>query len=253
VERMKMKRDNKVVEASGSSRRLSSLRSQSVDRQARIAVVLMTLMPALAFFYIGIAVSDTRSSYPFVPLLVLLCTGLVAASGWQVLRKYSTNIIRLRQYVLDIANGTLPEPVHLYRSQDNDDLKCIEDGLNIIVHELESRIKLIEEKLKIESGLRKALEKQQEILLKAERHRVMLQSLGAACHHLGQPATALRLRLHLMRDRACSDDEMDAIDASVRDMEAIDEILKKLREVNEYRTETYLTSSSPDDSRIIAI
>ena len=46
---------------------------------------------------------------------------------------------------------------------------------------------------------------------------------------------------------------MDAIDASLRDMEAIEAILKKLREVNEYRTEPYLTSSSPDDSQIIAI
>ena len=247
---VKKVKKEKTVRTAG---RLASLRSQSVDRQARIAVVLMTLMPSLAFFYIGTVVSDTRSAYPFIPLVVLVCTGLVAASGWQVLRKYSKNITRLRRYVLDIANGTLPEPVHLYQSRDNDDLKCIEDGLNIIMQELESRIRLIEEKLQIESGLRQALEKQQEILLNAERHRVMLQSLGAACHHLGQPATALRLRLHLMRERACTIDEMAAIDASIRDMEAIDTILKKLREVNEYRTEPYLRSSSQDGSQIIAI
>lgn len=244
---------NKTEPTVRSSVRLKSLRSQSVDRQARIAVVLMTLMPALAFYYIGTVMADTAYPYPFVPLAALVCTGLVAFSGWQVLRKYSKNIVRLRQYVMDIANGTLPEPVHLYKSKENDDLKCIEDGLNIILQELEHRIKLIEEKLQIECGLRKALERQQQILLKAERHRVMMQSLGAACHHLGQPATALRLRLHLMRERACSLDEMDAIDASIRDMEAIESILKKLREVNEYRTEPYLQSSTIDRSQIIAI
>jgi len=232
---------------------LTSLRALSVQRRANVAVVLMTLMPALTLFYLGKVISDTRLSHPFVPVIILLCTGLVAFSGWQVLQLFSTNIVRLRETVLEIASGTLHEPVNLYQSSECDDLKCIEEGLNIILQEQEKRIKLIEEKLRTESGLRRALEKQQEILLKAERHRVMVQSLGAACHHLGQPATALRLRLHLMRERACTPEETDAIEASIRDMEAIDAILKKLREVNEYRTEPYLKSSPADVGHIIAI
>ncbi len=235
--------------------RLKSLRSQSVDRQARIAVVLMALVPALSFFYIGLLIAEEDAALfnPIIPMTILLCTGLVIGCGWMILRKYSRNIGRLRRYVVDIASGTLKETVHLYQAGECDDLKCIEDGLNIIMQELETRIKLIEQKLSVESGLRHALEKQQQILLQAERHRVMLQSLGAACHHLGQPATALRLRLHLIRERALTLDEMNEIDASIRDVEAIERILKKLREVNEYRTEPYLNSNDSDGNQILAI
>jgi signal transduction histidine kinase len=233
--------------------RVKGLRSQSVDRQARIAVVLMALMPALSFFYMGMTVADTVRFHPLIPFAVMACTGVAVASGWLILRKYSRNIVRLRRYVVDIASGTLQEPVHLYQAAESDDLMCIEQGLNIILQELETRIRLIEKKLKVESGLRKTLERQQQALLQAERHRVMLQSLGAACHHLGQPATALRLRLHLSRERARTIDELNEIDASMRDVEAIEIILKKLREVNEYRTEPYLNSGAADGSRILAI
>jgi len=239
----------------GESRPPFSLRSLSADRQARIAVALITVMPALAFFYIGLSVAgaDGVASNPFVSIFILLAILIVAGGGWMVLRKYSKNITRLRKYVVEIASGTRLEKVNLYRSDESDDLKCIETGLNMIMQEMEKRIALIEQKLKVESGLRRALEQQQQVLLEAERHRVMLQSLGAACHHLGQPATALRLRLHLLRERARTIDEMEDVDDSIRDMEAIESILKKLREVNEYRTEPYLHSGESGSPHILAI
>lgn len=248
-----MEHDLKNKKPMGPSVWWTSLRSQSVDRQARVAVVLMTIMPALSFLYVGLQMTDEDAAFPFAPLIVTILTSLAAVCGWQILWRYSKNITCLREHIINIAHGTLPEPVHLYQSGENDDLKCIEEGLNIILYELETRVKLVEEKLKVESGLRKALEEQHQMLLDAERQRVMMQSLGAACHHLGQPATALRLRLHLMREKVNTLDEMDAIDASIRDMEAIDAILKKLRDVNVYRTEPYLKSSDMGDSQILAI
>lgn len=248
-----MKKDNNEWQSVFTSDAKTSLRTQSVGRQVRMAVVLMSLMPALAFLYIGIALSDMDSSFLLPSLIVVACTGVAAICGWRILRTYLKNIVRLRQYVADIAGGTFTEPIHLYRSHESDDLRSIEESLNIILNELECRIKLVEDKLKVESGLRKALEQQHQVLLEAERHRVMLQSLGAACHYVGQPATALRLRLHLMRERASTMDELNEIDASIRDVEAIEKILRKLREVNEYRTEPYLRSGDSEGSQILAI
>jgi len=231
------------------------LRHQNVDRQAKIAVVLMALIPALACFYIGGMVSH-HGNDPLPPsalFVILFCTALAAVSGYLILCKYAKNIGKLRQYVSEIATGTLPCNVKLEHTSSSDDLRCIEESLNVILKETEKRVNLIEEKLQVELGLRRALEQQQLVVLKAERHRVMLQSIGAACHHLGQPATALRMRLFLMKERATSVAEIEDINQSIIDIEAIESILKKLREVNEYRTERYLCESESDENHILAI
>jgi len=47
--------------------------------------------------------------------------------------------------------------------------------------------------------LRNAVERQREELIEAERQRVMFESIGAACHHLGQPVTVLSTYLQLMQ------------------------------------------------------
>ncbi len=41
------------------------------------------------------------------------------------------------------------------------------------------------------ADMKRTIEAQREEILAAERQRVMIQSLGAACHHLGQPATVV--------------------------------------------------------------
>jgi len=42
-------------------------------------------------------------------------------------------------------------------------------------------------------AMRQTVERQRAALLIAERHRGMIESLGAACHHLGQPMTVVTL------------------------------------------------------------
>lgn len=77
----------------------------------------------------------------------------------------------------------------------------------------------------------------------AERHRVMLESLGAACHHLGQPATVLTANLGLIRARLDSTDPLVSglVDSSLGACERLGEILHKMNAVGEYRTMEYLT------------
>lgn len=81
----------------------------------------------------------------------------------------------------------------------------------------------------------------------------MVQSLGAACHHLGQPATNLGMLLFLMKERAQTNEEMDEIDAGIREVEAISAVLQKLREVNEFHTEPYICGQACDENQILAI
>ena len=87
-------------------------------------------------------------------------------------------------------------------------------------------------------------------LMEAERQRVMLESLGAACHHLGQPATVLLANLGILQKRWNVQDEtlQELVKSSIEAAELLGEILHKLNTVNEYRTTQYLERSDGSDS-----
>ena len=80
----------------------------------------------------------------------------------------------------------------------------------------------------------------------SERQQVMLESLGAACHHLAQPATVLMANLGIIKTRLNTSDQLvtDLIDNSFEAVTRLGEILHKLNEVNEYRTTRYIGSDS---------
>ncbi len=87
--------------------------------------------------------------------------------------------------------------------------------------------------------------------LEAERRRVMLESLGAACHHLGQPATVLLANLGVLQKKLTDTHDMvvkDLLSSSIEAMEGLGEILHKLNTVNEYKTTQYLERLEGDES-----
>ncbi len=76
----------------------------------------------------------------------------------------------------------------------------------------------------------------------SEQQRVMLESLGAACHHLGQPATVLLANLGLL-ERESGDmgaDAVDLVEECVRAGELLADVMHRLNEFNEYKTTRYL-------------
>lgn len=85
----------------------------------------------------------------------------------------------------------------------------------------------------------------------AERQRVMLESLGAACHHLGQPATVLMANLSLIQSKIDQSDPMLAqlLKGSMSAMERLGDTLHKLNKVNEYRTTVYMPGEDGDESK----
>jgi hypothetical protein len=105
--------------------------------------------------------------------------------------------------------------------------------------------------------LRNAVEYQRGELLEAERQRVMFESIGAACHHLGQPATLLSAYLELMQKQEKDPAILKMVNRSLTSVKAIADVLERLRNVNAYRTVPYLAAPSDDpecpDVRILAI
>ena len=76
----------------------------------------------------------------------------------------------------------------------------------------------------------------------ADRQRVMVESLGAACHHLGQPATVILASLELMvrvrqTDKGMAD---ELLSSSIDAAESLRKMLHNLNDITEYRTTSYI-------------
>lgn len=87
-----------------------------------------------------------------------------------------------------------------------------------------------------------------------ERNRVMMESIGSVCHHLGQPSTVLINSIEmLMRLNDDARQERDELLGLCH--EAAEQLCLKLHELNDlrlYRSEPYL-ASAPADGRIVAL
>lgn len=89
-------------------------------------------------------------------------------------------------------------------------------------------------------NMRKTIARQQEQLIEAERQRVMIESLGAACHHVSQPVTVINAYLELMKRQEKSEQLQEMIDSCMKAAEEVGRVLDRLREVSTYRTTSYL-------------
>lgn len=98
-------------------------------------------------------------------------------------------------------------------------------------------------------GMRLAMERQREQLLIAERHRVMIESLGAACHHLGQPLSVVTFCLDILRRQQTGPNMGKLIADCAEAVDDVNRVLEKLRHVATYRTEPYIGVDS--DSHMV--
>jgi len=92
----------------------------------------------------------------------------------------------------------------------------------------------------------------------ADRQRVMMESLGAACHHLGQPATVLLASLELMSRVRQTDKGMadELLSSSIDAAESLRKMLHNLNDITEYRTTSYIeghNASGLAESRILDV
>ena len=218
--------------------------------------MLMAVIPILALLSVVLMALRFPGTYSVASQILVSALALVIAlSGYTILRKYPENIARLRWYLRDIASGELPERVALLDSED--DFTAIQDYLNLVLAELRNKLKTLEDQLALSRKMQKIIGSQAAEILEAERHRVMIQSLGAACHHIGQPATVLRTYLELLKREATSETASAEVDECIQAVSNICEVLDKLRHVSHYRTVPYQTfhpgNMPADDEEILVI
>ena len=90
----------------------------------------------------------------------------------------------------------------------------------------------------------------EEALRESERQHAMLASLGAACHHLAQPATVLIGNIGILQDlRDPTAAELREIaNSSAEAAQELAHILHQLNMVNQYRTTPYLSSLADNNA-----
>lgn len=88
-----------------------------------------------------------------------------------------------------------------------------------------------------------------------ERNRVMMESIGTVCHHLGQPSTILLNSLEMLQrlDPSDTDTRNELLSISLSAAESLGELLRELNDLRTYKTEPYantdnIVSITPDES-----
>ena len=87
-----------------------------------------------------------------------------------------------------------------------------------------------------------------------ERNRVMMESLGSVCHHLGQPSTVLLNSMELLLRLPDSERQQrqELLELSLSAAESLGQLLRELNDLRTYRSEPYLAQSQPAGDQIIA-
>lgn len=95
-----------------------------------------------------------------------------------------------------------------------------------------------------------AAKQAEEIQRNAERQRVMVESLGTVCHHMGQPATVLLASLDVLQKMVPGEEKpamKELIDSSMEAAESLRDMLHELNNLAEYKTKPYLGSQDKKD------
>lgn len=113
------------------------------------------------------------------------------------------------------------------------------EGLRLAIHNALER-----------DRLQRRIDEQHELLLDAERQRVMMESLGAACHHFSQPLTTMMFNLQMLAGARKVDDteHKERLKQCLKAAEMMREIVDRLQHLRDYRTRPYV-----DDSHILDI
>ncbi len=206
-----------------------SLVSTGAKTQFAVAITLTAAIPLLAVNFLCLTgwLGFKATLDQLWPVLAMVLPFM--ALGCWMLAKYPVNIVRLRYYMERLTQGAMPAHVDLLTGED--DLAAIELLMRKVVKQTEVRVRTIEA--------------QTEALLEAERQRVMIQSLGTACHHLGQPSAVISGYLDLTRRMTLPTEAQAMLEECRKAADDVANILDRLQRLTVYRTEPYLTQSDP--------
>lgn len=168
---------------------------------------------------------------------VLLDYRMPGASGISCLRE----IMEIRKDVAVIMLTGLDSASLAVEAMKNGAVDYLIKG-SYTPEELERAVVNAIERVRLQSIVRT----QQASLLEAERQRVMLESLGLACHQIGQPATILKEYLGLVHQRVTDAGLKDMLASCIAASDKINEVLRQLQQVSHYRTAPYIVQDGED-------
>jgi signal transduction histidine kinase len=208
------------IEASEPGVPSRSLFARGAGFQFVLAIFLISVLPALTVVVLMLRDQSLTDSALVCFAAAILAVLALMSLGYVVLGRHVFTIRRLRCQMKEIAKTEMPAGV--YVSDNFDDIAAIEKYLNLILFQTKWKIAM--------------LERQRQALIDAERQRVMIESLGTACHHLGQPITAITVYLELMKKEEASEERRTMIEECLGAVESLRGVIGKLRTVSEYRT-----------------
>ncbi|MEI7437365.1 MAG: hypothetical protein WCL16_11250 [bacterium] len=208
-------------------RKSLSLSHRGAWGQVIVSAILITIIPALVLARVLVCHFNGITQPPVELWISIAVVVVVITLGYTLLLKYPVSIVRLRHYLRTISSGEIPDQVNL--TEDEDDLAAVKHYMELIVKMAEDRIGL--------------LQKNHAVELEAERQRVMVESIGAMCHHVGQPATVISMCLYRLRNNPDPGDACEILTDCTAALNSLSEVLDKLRAVSNYSTEHYMQSS----------
>ena len=80
--------------------------------------------------------------------------------------------------------------------------------------------------------------------IRAERSKVVMESLAGFCHALGQPATVILSGVELLKIGCDEDTKKDVLDMCYEAAIEIKSLLAQMKEMREYANEAYLAANA---------
>jgi signal transduction histidine kinase len=190
-----------------SAGRRFSLASAGARVHFDIAIALASVLPLLALMCLWAWEGDDLNGAWLPRVALVLAVFLFMALGFMVLGKYPLTIIRLRRYLDGVIRGEFPDQLTLVRGEN--DIVAIERNLNLVIDQL--------------------------------KQRVMTETLAAACHHLGQPATVITGYLELLRRDETQPDRRKMLDECLAAAADLDRVIKRMQALTHYKSVAYLS------------
>lgn len=95
-------------------------------------------------------------------------------------------------------------------------------------------------------NMQREIAEQRDKLLAAERQRVVIESLGAACHHLGQPMVVLNYCLDELAKTDAKPEFRELLGKGMEAKEKINQILSRMQRITAYQNEPYVPGADSD-------
>ncbi len=139
--------------------------------QFAIALALVSALPLLALYYLLTNVSELS------PVAQLGILGMILAlilTGYLLMAKYPTVILKLRTYLTQMVGGEVPDKITLVQGED--DVTAIESSMNIIVERLHERVSDMRDELhRIEWILTKSVDSESVAQIRSQRRNHVLR------------------------------------------------------------------------------